>query len=136
MNKRSADRLEFARDQRRQTNEFAQIVWQMLRNRRMLGEKFRREHPIGPYTLDFVCVELKLNIEIDGKAHLIEEGQQRDKRRDEFLRSLGFSVLRIAGFRVTQDATCVQAEIEATVRKMRDSSPSPPTPLPEAGRGE
>ncbi len=73
MNRRSQrnqDATLFARNQRATANEFSQDVWQMLRNRRCRNQKFRREHPIPPYTVDFCCVALKLIIEIDGKHHL------------------------------------------------------------------
>src|SRR5690554_2340919 len=96
---RDLEGIDFARHQRRQANEFAADVWQLLRGRQVLGEKFRREHPLGPYTLDFVCLDLKLDLEIDGKGHLSEEGKEHDARRDAYLRSLGFEVLRIQGFR-------------------------------------
>jgi len=49
-----SERIEFAREQRRRANEFAQDVWDLLRNRRLANAKFRREHPIGIYTVDFV----------------------------------------------------------------------------------
>ena len=136
---RDPDRIEFARSQRKQANEFSHDVWQMIRAGRMLSAKFKREYPIGPYTLDFVCIELKLNIEVDGQDHLTEEGKKHDADRDAYLRSLGYSVLRIPGFRVTQDPIRVRNEIESFVRQLRDrnkTSPSPPAPLPEAGRGE
>ena len=91
---------------------------------------------MGPYTLDFVCLDLKLDLEIDGKHHFTKEGKERDQRRDAYMRSMGFTVLRIDGYRVTQDLGSVREEIEAVVRKLRGQSPSPPAPLPEAGRGE
>ncbi len=142
VSKRDADRIEFARSQRKQANEFSHDVWQMIRAGRMLGEKFKREYPIGPYTLDFVCIGLKLNIEIDGKNHLTEVGKLHDGNRDAYLTGMGYSILRINGFRVTQDPMSVRSEIETMVRRLRDQkaladqNPSPPTPLPEAGRGE
>jgi len=116
---RDPEQIAFAREQRQQANEFAQDVWQMVRNRKILSEKFRREYPVGPYTLDFVCLELKLNVEIDGKDHLSLEGRQRDSRRDAYMRELGFEVLRINGFRVTQDPMSVRDEIEAKVRELQ-----------------
>lgn len=69
---RDPERIEFARDQRKQANESSQDVWQLVRGRRLLCEKFRCEYPLGPYTLDFSCVALKLDVEIDGKNHLTE----------------------------------------------------------------
>ena len=136
LSKRDPERTEFARAQRKQANEFSHDVWQMVRAGRMFGEKFRREYPLGPYTLDFVCVELKLNIEIDGKDHLTEEGKKHDSLRDAYLRKQGYTILRINGFRVTQDPSSVRIEIEAIVLRLRDKNPSSPAPLPEAGRGE
>lgn len=136
LSKRDPERTEFARAQRRQANEFSHDVWQMVRAGRMLGEKFRREYPLGPYTLDFVSVDLKLNIEIDGKDHLTEKGKEHDLLRDAYLQRLGYTILRINGFRVTQDPLGVRNEIEAIVLRLREQNPSPPAPSPEAGRGE
>jgi very-short-patch-repair endonuclease len=121
---RQPERIQFARDQRRRANEFAQDVWQMLRGRRLLGEKFRREHPIGPYTVDFVCLELRLVVEVDGKDHFTQQGRARDALRDAYLRSEGFEVLRIEGFLVTQDPIDVREEIEAAVKERRGDQPA------------
>lgn len=112
---RHAERIQFAREQRKQANEFSQDVWQMLRGSRIRRQKFRREYPIPPYTVDFVCVLLKLIVEVDGKEHLTEEGRSRDEVRDKFLRKLGYEVLRIEGFRVTQDPSAVRALLEDAI---------------------
>ena len=136
ISKRDHDRIEFAREQRKQANEFSHDVWQMLRAGRMLGEKFKREYPLDPYTLDFVCLELKLNIEVDGKDHLTEEGKKHDAQRDAFLKERGYSILRIAGFRVTQDPLGVRDEIAAMVRGLRDQNTSSQlmqSPSPRSG---
>lgn len=139
--RRDPEQIAFAREQRKDANDFAQHVWQMVRSGRILGEKFRREHPIGPYTLDFVCLELKLNIEIDGKEHLTAEGRQHDQLRDAYLQRLGFTVLRVPGFRVTQDPISVCKELKAMVEKLRAATltskvPSPPTHLPSPRFGK
>ena len=115
LSRRDAERIEFARQQRRDANEFSSTVWQWLRSGRMRGEKFRREYPLGPYTLDFVCVRLNLDIEIDGKEHLTAAGLIHDSRRDAYLQDLGFTVLRIPGFRVPQDADSVIKDIDTVV---------------------
>lgn len=116
---RQTERIQFARQQRAGANEFADDLWQILRGRSLLRQKFRREHPIGPYTLDFVCLELKLNIEIDGKDHLTEAAKTHDANRDKYLKGLGYEVLRINGFRITQDLRSVREEIEAVMRKLK-----------------
>ncbi len=115
MARRDPERVAFAREQRKQANEFAQGVWQMLRARKILGYKFRREHPIGPYTVDFVCLELKLVIEVDGKDHMTEAGKQRDQRRDQLLHRQGFDVMRINGYDVARDDQAVRTQIESIV---------------------
>ena len=97
---RTPEAIKFARDQRTTANEFAQTVWQWIRNRQICGQKFRREFPLPPYTADFCCVEIKLVLEIDGKDHLTAEGKERDRVRDEALARQGFLVLRIPGYDV------------------------------------
>jgi very-short-patch-repair endonuclease len=87
----------------------------MVRASRLRGQKFRREYPIPPYTVDFVCLALKLIVEVDGKDHLSDEGIQHDQRRDQFLRAQGYEILRIEGYRVTKDALGVSQEIESAI---------------------
>ena len=68
-------------------------LWSLLR-RNELGLHFRRQHPIGPYILDFYCAAAKLAVEVDGPAH---EGQQeRDQRRTDWLASEGIRVIRFS----------------------------------------
>jgi very-short-patch-repair endonuclease len=94
---RSPTAIEFARAERAGANEFANTVWQWIRNRQICGQKFRREYPIPPYTADFYCVELKLILEIDGAKHFTEEGRHQDRLRDDFLDRKDYRVVRIAG---------------------------------------
>jgi very-short-patch-repair endonuclease len=89
---RAPDAIQFARDQRTTANEFTQTVWQWIRNRQICGQKFRREFPVPPYTVDFCCVELKLVLEIDGADHVTAEGHERDRVRDEILARQGILV--------------------------------------------
>ena len=70
-----------------------QSLWQLLR-RRPLGFKFRRQHPKGPFFLDFFCVEAKLVLEVDGPYHLGRT--MRDQRRDAWLIENGFDVLHLS----------------------------------------
>ncbi len=113
--KRDPESIRFARHQRRHANEFSSEVWKLLRGRQILGEKFRREHLVGLYTLDFVCLDLKLDLELNGKDYLSQEGKEHDAHRDAYLRSLGFEVLRINGFRMTGDAVGVKRKIEQAI---------------------
>ncbi len=118
MKKRSlpnSDAVAFARDQRATANEFARVVWQMLRSPRCRNQKFRREYPIPPYTVDFCCVGLKLVIEVDGEHHQTDEGRQHDQRRDKYLAEFGYDVVRLSGYEVVQDPAAARRRIEQVI---------------------
>ena len=68
------------------------VVWMHLRNRRLNGFKFRREHPIGNYIVDFVCMEIKLIVEVDGGQHAIDT--KKDEERTQWLNQQGYCVIR------------------------------------------
>ncbi|HUJ03471.1 MAG TPA: DUF559 domain-containing protein, partial [Rhizomicrobium sp.] len=69
---------DFARKLRREQTDFERKIWYALRNRRFAGFKFRRQQPMGPYVVDFVCFEEKLVIELDGGQHGMPENIQYD----------------------------------------------------------
>ncbi|MFM7927571.1 MAG: endonuclease domain-containing protein, partial [Pirellula sp.] len=92
-------------------SDYVLTVWQWLRDRRICKQKFRREHPIPPYTVDFFCVSLGLIIEIDGQPHLSQEGISHDRRRDRKLRSMGYEILRIPGYDILRDPASVRTRI-------------------------
>lgn len=71
------------------------ILWECLRGRR-LGLRFRRQHPAGPYVLDFYCAEARLAVEVDGAHHDLPEQMSDDQRRDRWLGAQGIRVIRIA----------------------------------------
>jgi type I restriction enzyme R subunit len=83
-----------ARELRRQQTPAEGLAWEMLRDRRFEGLKFRRQHQIGNYIADFCCAEHKLDVELDGEVHKTAEVMAKDAQRDAYLRSLGFKVLR------------------------------------------
>jgi len=139
LSSRNSKAVAFARQQRAEANEFSAHVWELVRNRRCLKQKFRREHPIPPYTADFCCVELKLIVEIDGQHHLTEEGKEHDLRRDRFPAKKGYQVLRIPGYEVTYDPEKVRSLIEQAIVKRSAAKPPLPSPSPPNkvwGRGE
>ena len=70
------------------------MLWTLLRAR-PANLKFRRQHPAGPYVIDFYCPAAKLGIEIDGAAHEMGDNPARDERRDLWLRERGYRILRI-----------------------------------------
>ena len=87
----------------------------MIRDRRCRGQRFRREHPIPPYTVDFCCVALKLIVEVDGEHHQTAEGRQHDQHRDQYLAEQGYHVVRIPGYEVLQNAAAVRRRIEQAI---------------------
>lgn len=80
-----------ARALRRQTPATERALWTLLRGRRLAALKFRRQVPMGPYVLDFVCFQHRLIVEADGPFH----DPQADARRDAWLAAQGFRVLRL-----------------------------------------
>lgn len=76
------------------------MLWHFLRNRRMNGRKFRRQHPLGGYFLDFYCDELKLALELDGGQHNSAEGRAADLKRDRILTGMGVETLRFPNHEV------------------------------------
>jgi very-short-patch-repair endonuclease len=108
-------------------------LWAMLRDQRMPVFKFRRQVVIDPYIADFVCLERRLIIEADGSQHAEND---YDVRRDAFLRSQGFSILRFWNNDVLHKASGVFEIIYAAL-----SAPHPPTaprrvpPSPARGEG-
>ncbi len=128
---REHDAIQFARHQRATANEFAQAVWQMLRNRYCRDQKFRREYAVPPYTVDFVAM-LNLIIEVDGEHHQTAEGRQHDHHRDQYLAEQGFHVVRIPGYEVSQNAAAVRGRIEQAIDDALSTGPLIPARLPPA----
>lgn len=84
--------LERARELRKKQTPAEQILWECLRNRRLLNTKFRRQHNIGRYIVDFYCHEKLLIIELDGSIHATQQAE--DSIRENWLRSNNFTVIR------------------------------------------
>ena len=86
--------LEFARQLRREQTDAERLLWSLLRDRRFMGCKFRRQHPIEPYVVDFYCHAARLAIELDGGEHNEPAARARDEERTRFLEARGIRVLR------------------------------------------
>jgi very-short-patch-repair endonuclease len=89
-------------------------LWQRLRASR-LGVRFRRQHAIGEWVVDFVCLPERLVVEVDGSIHETQGG--RDARRDANLAGLGFRVLRVTNDRVLADLDSVVEDIRNRIRR-------------------
>jgi 5-methyltetrahydrofolate--homocysteine methyltransferase len=86
--------------------------------------KFRRQHPIGPFVLDFCCVERRLAIEVDGEVHAAQRG--RDAEREALLNAAGYRLLRFPNAVVRDELPNVLATIQAAARD--EPVPRPPAP--------
>ena len=84
---------ERAKQLRRNSTDAEQMLWRHVRNRQLGGHRFRRQQPIGPYIADFVCLDKKLIVEVDGGQHA--ERVDRDEKRTGWLELQGFRVLRV-----------------------------------------
>ena len=82
------NKLEQRKNLRNHGTSAEAIMWNLLKRRQILGYKFRRQFSVGPYILDFYCVEAKLAIELDGAQHYTIDGNEHDFKRKEFLEKL------------------------------------------------
>jgi len=114
------EELASARGLRRRPTEAEKRLWRLLRGRQFDGVKFRRQHPIGAYVVDFFCADAKLVIELDGGGHGVTEKAKDDQHRSQELRGLGFRVLRIWNTDVLQNPEGVLKTISEAL-----STPSP-----------
>ncbi len=124
------DLRQYAREMRSHATDAEALMWYLLRDRRLANAKFRRQHPMGRYILDFYCAEQSLYIELDGGQHA--DQQARDTARDEWLQGQGIRVMRFWNNQVLAETEAVMESIYAVLTEKR---PSPPAPLPLAGEG-
>lgn len=87
--------LQKRRDLRNNPTDAEKYLWRELKNRQLCGRKFRRQHSVGNYIIDFYCPEEKLAIEVDGEQHSYGEQLKYDEERTRYLQTFGIVVLRI-----------------------------------------
>ena len=108
------NQTQFARRLRRKSTLAEKVMWILLRDRDLAGFKFRRQHPIGVYTVDFVCVPHALIVECDGITH--DDRAAYDHARDSYLAAQGYRVLRFKDEAVHGNPDRVAAQILAALR--------------------
>lgn len=108
-------KIPFARTLRQKQTDVEQLLWKYLRNRRLNGVKFRRQHAIGKYIVDFVSVEKRLIIELDGGQHNTRHGKAYDVRRQNELSLAGYQVLRFWDNEVAKELDTVLEVINKTL---------------------
>jgi very-short-patch-repair endonuclease len=113
------DILSYARENRRRQSPAEAKLWNLLRNRRLDGLKFRRQHPIGRFIVDFYCHEARLIVELDGRSH--DAQLDYDALRTGWLQEQGYRVVRFTNEQVLRDAIGVAEVIRVACRE----EPSP-----------
>lgn len=120
-----------ARALRSTSPDAERVLWNHLRDRRLDGHKFRRQHPVESYFADFACVEAKLVVELDGGQHFEPDAIDADRRRTNALAASGWQVLRFTNREVLAERDGVLAAI---LEWLQAHHPHP-SPLPQAGEG-
>ena len=116
-----------ARRLRKHSTDTERHLWRHLRDKQIEGFKFRRQQPVGTYVVDFVNLEKKVIIELDGGQHVLQPG---DRIRDEWLRAEGYKVLRFWDNQVFSN-------LEGVLEAVRDALLTPhPGSLPQGERGD
>jgi very-short-patch-repair endonuclease len=118
-----------ARGLRQTMTDAERVLWRHLRNRQLSGFKFRRQHEVDRYIVDFVCTEALLIVELDGGQHADEV--EYDERRTQQLQAMGYRVLRFWNNDVLSD---IQSVLEVVLGATARVSPHP-NPLPAGERG-
>ena len=89
------DLVNVAREYRREPTPAERVLWAALRGRQVGGLKFRRQHALGPFILDFCCAEHRLVVEVDGSVHDDPEQADRDAHRTQHLERFGYTIMRV-----------------------------------------
>ena len=89
------------RNLRQRSTEAENLLWSAIRSRKLNGLKFRRQHSLGPFIVDFVCLESNVVVEVDGEYH--DYQFEKDKCREEQLKAMGYRVLRLSNDDVMRD---------------------------------
>ena len=108
----------------RENMTFAEVLlWNELKQKKMLGYDFDRQKPIDNFIVDFYCKDLKLAIEVDGISHFSEEAIEEDEVRQSKLESLGITFLRFDDRLVRKDLANVVSEIEGWIEEWEEGNP-------------
>jgi len=107
----TARRLPKAKSMRSNPTDAEKVLWRMLRDHRFLGLKFKRQAPIGPYIVDFLCPQLRLVVEADGSQH----GKNRDSFRDVWLHDEGYRVVRFWNHQILTQSEAMLRQLQAIV---------------------
>jgi|WetSurMetagenome_2_1015567.scaffolds.fasta_scaffold482176_1 very-short-patch-repair endonuclease len=120
MNRGAASHLfGFARQLRNNQTEAEKLLWEKLRGNQT-GYKYRRQHPLINYIVDFYCHALKLVIEVDGDAHLTPAGKMEDADKDDTLVSYGYKILRFTNLHILSNIEDVIQIIRSEMKSLEE----------------
>src|SRR5581483_11696701 len=112
-----------AKSLRRESTPAENLLWKIIRKRSVKGFKFRRQHPIKSFIVDFYCHSAGLVIELDGDVHQVGEIKAYDKERQDVLHKLGLTVLRFNNDEVFSDPGRIINTVEQHLAKIKPTSP-------------
>ena len=115
--------LEFAKTMRSNATDAENLMWQVLRGKRFMNLKFRRQHVIAPYIVDFYCHEIGLVIELDGSQHGTDDAIEYDAERTKFLEVLGLTVVRYWNHDVLSRTDVVLEDLLQRCSELKNISP-------------
>jgi chorismate synthase len=131
---------DFAKANRKNPTQAEELLWHYVRNRNIDGYKFRRQHPIAGFIPDFVCLDAKLIVEVDGEYHSNEEQLQYDEARNQWLNEYKYRLLRFSNKEVLSDINIVIEKIRQALSEKRgqanQSEAGSPSPLERELEGE
>ena len=122
MRGKSKEEIAFARGLCRRQTDAERALWNKLRNKQIEGVRFRRQQPIGSYIVDFVSLERKLIIEIDGGQHNQRKVREKDEEREKWLKERGYQILR---FWNNDALTNIEGVLEKIEETLEGKTPSP-----------
>jgi len=117
--------LEFAKSMRHTATDAEYLMWQVLRAKHFINLKFRRQHVIQPYIVNFYCHEIGLVIELDGSQHGMDDAIEYDAERTKFLEALGLTVMRYWNFDVLGQTDVVLEDLWNVCFELKSKSTSP-----------
>jgi very-short-patch-repair endonuclease len=119
----TANIMKLAGELRKNQTKAEKALWQALRKRNLKGHKFRRQHPIGRYIVDFYSHSVKLVIEVDGSIHDILSVKEHDTGREQEIVSLGLHILRFTNKQVLNNLDSVVEEIISALNSAQNEQP-------------
>ena len=115
--------LDFAKTMRHNSTDAEHLMWQLLRAKRFMNLKFRRQHVIKPYIVDFYCHEIGLVIELDGSQHSTDDALEYDAERTKFLEVLGLTLVRYWNHDVLSRTDVVLEDLWQRCSELKNISP-------------